>query len=1021
MASFNEEFKNPGAALRAKPFWAWNGKLERGELLRQIDIMRDMGFGGFFMHSRTGLDTKYLGDEWFELINACADRAKELGLEAWLYDEDRWPSGTAGGEVTKNHDYRMHFLQMYVDGETPEQPIAAFAAKFDGEYLSSYRRVDSCDADNRNAVDDNDIADDEQLLTFGVVEMPESSFYNGETYLDTMNRDATEAFIESTHKKYVERCGDRIGDSILGIFTDEPHRGSLMSSFGQGVGSGERQIPWTKKLPDEFKKRYGYDLIDHLPEIFCRYDDKPAAIKWQYVELCEELFLGNFLSPIDEWCRAHNMILTGHVLHEDTLTAQVAMNGSMMRSYAVMQYPGIDFLGQHGRVYWIAKQLQSVSRQLGKTTLLSELDGCTGWQMSLEDYKSIGDWQALYGINLRCPHLSWYTMRGQAKRDYPASILGQSPWWREYSFLEDYYARIARFEADGKADCRLLVLHPIESVWARIHVGWCDGLGAREAGVARLEEHFTKLFYMLAHNHIDFDYGDEGLMAEYARVEGGKLYVGDAVYDRVLVSGLDTVRGTTAKLLHDFAAAGGRLVVAGDAPGAVDCIAGAPEWCAETIDFDEAAIADTLSDCAYDIRYADGSCAAEIFCQAKKVGSELRMVLLNDNRGEGHKGVTVRVKANGEVVRYIPESGEAVRVKSERDGEYVKFTLDFEAKGLLLISIGGNAAATDSVDADLTVSESLSADTTTNERRVIGGGYEYELDEPNLCVLDYASVTIDGGGASEPMEILRCDRYVREKFGLPFRGGEMLQPWFIGQRELPVKGRVKLTFGFDVEVLPEQPIKLVMEEPERFETCINGERLEGLCDGFFWADSCYFAYEILPSQLKLGRNEVTIVTDYREDSNLEAMFLQGNFGVKLDGNRRRLVKLPEKLACGSIVSQGLPFYSGKVTYILPVGDVESGKLEVPAFAGSCVTVSGNGRSALIAWRPYTSDITGMVEGGKLRMTVVLTRRNTFGPLHCVPALCGSYGPGNFETGGRSFSDDYMLLDAGLMAEPAVIG
>ena len=294
MASFNEEFKNPGAALRAKPFWAWNGKLERGELLRQIDIMRDMGFGGFFMHSRTGLDTKYLGDEWFELINACADRAKELGLEAWLYDEDRWPSGTAGGEVTKNHDYRMHFLQMYVDGETPEQPIAAFAAKFDGEYLSSYRRVDSCDADNRNAVDDNDIADDEQLLTFGVVEMPESSFYNGETYLDTMNRDATEAFIESTHKKYVERCGDRIGDSILGIFTDEPHRGSLMSSFGQGVGSGERQIPWTKKLPDEFKKRYGYDLIDHLPEIFCRYDDKPAQIKWQYVELCEELFLGNF-------------------------------------------------------------------------------------------------------------------------------------------------------------------------------------------------------------------------------------------------------------------------------------------------------------------------------------------------------------------------------------------------------------------------------------------------------------------------------------------------------------------------------------------------------------------------------------------------------------------------------------------------------------------------------------------------------------------------------------------------------
>ena len=43
MTSFNEEFKNPGAALRAKPFWAWNGKLERGELLRQIAVLHPAG------------------------------------------------------------------------------------------------------------------------------------------------------------------------------------------------------------------------------------------------------------------------------------------------------------------------------------------------------------------------------------------------------------------------------------------------------------------------------------------------------------------------------------------------------------------------------------------------------------------------------------------------------------------------------------------------------------------------------------------------------------------------------------------------------------------------------------------------------------------------------------------------------------------------------------------------------------------------------------------------------------------
>ena len=67
--------------------------------------MKEMGFGGFFMHSRTGLETEYLGEEWFRLINRCAEYGKERGLMPWLYDEDRWPSGSAGGMVTQEEKY----------------------------------------------------------------------------------------------------------------------------------------------------------------------------------------------------------------------------------------------------------------------------------------------------------------------------------------------------------------------------------------------------------------------------------------------------------------------------------------------------------------------------------------------------------------------------------------------------------------------------------------------------------------------------------------------------------------------------------------------------------------------------------------------------------------------------------------------------------------------------------------------------------------------------------------------------
>ena len=86
---------SPGAAYRGKPFWSWNGELRPDELVRQAHILKEMGLGGYFMHSRTGLMTEYLGDEWFDCICTGADAAERDGMGAGLYDEDRWPSGSA--------------------------------------------------------------------------------------------------------------------------------------------------------------------------------------------------------------------------------------------------------------------------------------------------------------------------------------------------------------------------------------------------------------------------------------------------------------------------------------------------------------------------------------------------------------------------------------------------------------------------------------------------------------------------------------------------------------------------------------------------------------------------------------------------------------------------------------------------------------------------------------------------------------------------------------------------------------
>ena len=104
-------FECPTSEYRGAPFWAWNSKLDTEELGWQIEIFKQMGFGGFNMHVRQGLETEYLGKGYMDAVRFCAEKAQKEGMFAWLYDEDRWPSGCAGGFVTKNPEHRQKFLR----------------------------------------------------------------------------------------------------------------------------------------------------------------------------------------------------------------------------------------------------------------------------------------------------------------------------------------------------------------------------------------------------------------------------------------------------------------------------------------------------------------------------------------------------------------------------------------------------------------------------------------------------------------------------------------------------------------------------------------------------------------------------------------------------------------------------------------------------------------------------------------------------------------------------------------------
>jgi hypothetical protein len=164
--------------------------------------------------------------------------------------------------------------------------------------------------------------------------------------------------------------------------------------------------------------------------------------------------------------------------------------------------------------------------------------------------------------------------------------------------------------------------------------------------------------------------------------------------------------------------------------------------------------------------------------------------------------------------------------------------------------------------------------------------------------------------------------------------------------------------------------------------------------------------------------------------------LLGGFGVRLNGPKRTLIPLPETLAVGDICEQGLPFYTGCVTYHIPSPSLAEGgcekraggcSLDLPEVGGACVRVNGQ----TIPWPPYTTTLPPFAkpegvaspsepgEGKSIDITVVLTRRNLFGPLHLIPKQQVAYGPGHWVTGGDHWSDDYQLYPSGLLAAPRV--
>lgn len=1015
LKEIQEMLADPDNTYRSAPFWGWNAKLEKQELHRQMQEMKKEKMGGFFIHSREGLETEYLSKEWMDLVRDSVAYAESHGLEAWIYDEDKWPSGSAGGMVS---------------GSDPE--------RFTAKGLT----LEVLDGKNARVVEDGDILgifrQEGKTLVFRQETSGPSEWYNGMAPTDNLNPDAVKTFLQMTHEMYQEACGDAFGKTVKGFFTDEPNFCDFFSVFTKG----RPWLPWSGGFAKEFRKRRGYDLLEKLPGLFYDCGDCKKT-RHDYWWTLTELFGENYMKQLYDWCSDRQLMLTGHVLYENDLGYGVRVSGGAMPHYQYMHAPGIDILGEQAQEYLTVKQCTSVANQYGREMVVSETYGCTGWGLTFEGQKWLGDWQFVLGVTRRCQHLALYSITGCRKRDYPPVFNYQNTWWKDLHVLEDYFARLAVCTTAGKAVRNVLVIHPLTTIWTKsrsapwedlnrveMNMGWLD---ENLFGLNREGERYNRLAAALAGMHYDFDFGDEMIMAKEARVESGKFWVKEAAYSVVIVPPVTTLFASTVDKLEEFLRAGGNVIWIGGMTGMIE---GAPSRMAGVLRNYEGFCQAEDEEHAYrmlekvqpriiSLKDPKGCEAGDILTMVRKTVDGYVVFLVNHNR---EHGVSVRAffPDCNQIEEYIPLTGKIKKASFYADQNRTRLQIHFspaESKVFFLKCGKKTEASACGQGPGVLEFPYLHPHRADKVWCVLGPEADISLNMENALTLDTCRVYMGENClkllSEEELPVWKAQKLLRETLGMRqiyYNGAPQRYTWV----HTPCENggtAFKLEFEAKVQDVPEGDVFLAVEHPEGLEVSCNGVICPASGDWFLERGIQKFKV----SGLTEGTNTLTVSGNYKNDMELEDIYLTGDFGVDV---RRYIVKPVRHLYFGDWCLQGLFHYAGDVSYrFLIQEEVPAGArimLKAGAYKGVLVSVRVNGEEAgvLIGRSCEAMEITPYLKKkvNEITLTVTGSLRNLMGPFHQTYTGCSRLSWEDFRTEGNLYTPQYVTEPYGLMEQ-----
>jgi hypothetical protein len=562
-------FKTPPHEYGAiQPFMGWNGADAKERMARIVqDLDRLAANGVFVVNMSPGRgEPKYLSPEHMNQVKFVVEEAKKRGMKLWIQDECDYPSGFAGGLVSEEYpqltmqgldaDIRINVMpgqtltmptppdtldalavfaqtgavqtvpisSSGINWRAPAPPPGAGGYPKPWELILVRHIFRSSPTRASNRADGTRAKDSQYAL------------------IDYLNPDATRAFLKITHETYKQAVGDEFGKTVLGFFGDEPDYTCFM--------------PWTPKLPDEFRQQKGYDLQPYLPLLFApKMTDEAWRAKADYYDVWSGMFRETFFGVQAEWCARNNVEYLVHLNHEeeglrlDHPEDLIRNEGDFFRDMRHVEVPGIDNLSQlvPNAVHtpdatWnlnnnFPKLASSAAHLFGRPKVWTESAGGPGI-----DGKFQLDFQVVRGVNALQVGLP-------GVRGGPGGAPAPPP---QASMLAWYTNRAGYLMAIGRPAAQVGLYHPASSLW----------MGDEEA-----DRSTTKLGWQLLEHQVDWDYFDEQSLSSVATIaDGGFKNLSGQVYRAIVVPSTTVITRSGLERFQAFVKAGGKVIFVGKTP-----------------------------------------------------------------------------------------------------------------------------------------------------------------------------------------------------------------------------------------------------------------------------------------------------------------------------------------------------------------------------------------------------------------------------------------------------------------------